>query len=169
MAICPTCKEREKKKNQSYCEVCMKAVALKSYYKNKDKPSNVERRKQYNATIDRRRNEKRRKNDPLYKYSQKNWYLNRNYGITINQFEDMYKNQNGKCAVCGIKEATHVDHNHDTGAVRQLLCNTCNSSIGMAQESFELLDRLSAYLKRHLTQRAGDTATPSDNVAVLHK
>ena len=79
--------------------------------------------------------------------------LRRNYGMTIPQYDAMYRDQNGVCAICqGFNVAGRrlaVDHNHATGVVRGLLCNTCNTSLGTAKESVDLLKKMIAYLERH--------------------
>lgn len=60
----------------------------------------------------------------------RSYWLLRNYGITINQYNEMLENQNGVCKICsGINKsgrALVVDHNHKTGEVRALLCTGCN-------------------------------------------
>lgn len=79
--------------------------------------------------------------------------LKRFYGLSIEQYESMYRSQNGVCAICsGLNVAGRrlaVDHNHKTGQIRGLLCNTCNTSLGTAKESVELLRSIIAYLERH--------------------
>ena len=73
-----------------------------------------------------------------------------NYGITIEQFDQMMEDCNGQC-VCGRTtgrngNALHVDHNHETGQVRGLLCNNCNRAIGL-QENPEVLRKLADYIE----------------------
>mgnify|MGYP003139666740 CR=1 FL=1 len=81
----------------------------------------------------------------------KNLELQWHYGITIEQFEDLLKECEGKC-VCGKtrgranKAALHVDHNHDTGQIRGLLCHSCNRTIGLTNNP-ELLRKLADYLE----------------------
>src|ERR1700730_4434188 len=64
----------------------------------------------------------------------------RRYGITFEQYEDMFAEQGGVCAACGKPEKKfsnkskqitrlHVDHCHKTGRVRGLLCNDCNTAL----------------------------------------
>jgi hypothetical protein len=61
-------------------------------------------------------------------------HLRRNYGITSHDFERMLKIQNGRCGICKTDNPArgrfHVDHNHETGSVRMLLCSRCNGSLG---------------------------------------
>ena len=76
------------------------------------------------------------------------------YGLTHEQFEQMKERQNGVCAICKQPE-THVkrgrvcelsvDHNHDTGEVRGLLCNNCNRALGFFKDDAKLLGEAAKY------------------------
>lgn len=79
----------------------------------------------------------------------RNSALKANYGITIDEYDAMFKAQRGKCAVCGEKygRTLHVDHCHQTNVVRGLLCQKCNMAIGLLQDSVKLLNRAISYLK----------------------
>jgi hypothetical protein len=77
------------------------------------------------------------------------------YGITLEQYNQMYFDQGGNCAVCGAHyeirgtnklDTLHVDHNHETGKVRGLLCHNCNSGIGYFKEDKNLIQRILDYL-----------------------
>jgi hypothetical protein len=76
-------------------------------------------------------------------------HLRRTFGITIDDFETMLIAQGGGCAICGrpAPEGTslHVDHDHETGVVRGLLCFTCNGALGMLTENDEYLARAFDY------------------------
>jgi len=75
------------------------------------------------------------------------------YGISPAQYEEMLQQQNGVCAVCEqpplADSSLHVDHNHETGKVRELLCLNCNNAIGHAQESADMLRKLARYVEKH--------------------
>lgn len=81
----------------------------------------------------------------------------REYNLTIDDFNAMWVQQGGKCAICDHdmepkgrkKEAVSVDHNHATGNVRGLLCRGCNHGIGNLKDSPEVLKRAIQYLERH--------------------
>lgn len=79
----------------------------------------------------------------------RNSALKANYGITICEYDAMFKKQHGKCAVCNEKygKTLHVDHCHQTNIVRGLLCQKCNMAIGLLQDSVKLLNRAILYLK----------------------
>jgi hypothetical protein len=60
-----------------------------------------------------------------------NTHYQKNYGISFEQYQEMYSVQNGRCAICEQKfDILCVDHNHDTGKVRGLLCRGCNLILG---------------------------------------
>jgi Recombination endonuclease VII len=98
----------------------------------------------------------RRRQDPEYRERLVIQYwkhlLKKRYGITLEQYEKMFQKQDGKCAIClkpSIKRLA-VDHNHDTGKVRGLLCSNCNPLLGFATDSITILENAVAYLKRNL-------------------
>lgn len=72
--------------------------------------------------------------------------LKRKYGITLEQFDAMSAAQNHACAICGSQEPLCVDHDHETGVIRGLLCGRCNKGIGLLGDSLEGLERAVRYL-----------------------
>lgn len=87
---------------------------------------------------------------PEYSWALK---LKKAYGLTIAQYESMYRTQNGVCAICSCMNLSGrrlaVDHDHKTGKIRELLCARCNSAIGYARESTEILNKAIAYIEKH--------------------
>lgn len=79
--------------------------------------------------------------------------LLKRYGLTEQAFADMLESQNHACKIClrpfSSELRPNVDHDHDTGKVRSLLCAGCNGSVGLAKESEFVLARMIAYLRRH--------------------
>lgn len=75
--------------------------------------------------------------------------LRAKYGISIEKYEEMSAAQEGRCAICQSipTSALHVDHDHQTGQVRKLLCTHCNTMLGLAKESEETLQRAVEYLR----------------------
>lgn len=89
----------------------------------------------------------------------KSAFLRRKYGITIQQYHEMLIAQGGVCAICGKAESNEirgkvlslaVDHDHKTGAVRELLCSSCNTALGLLNDDPALLSAAKAYLAKHL-------------------
>ena len=83
-----------------------------------------------------------------------NSLLKTNYGITVDQYNEMFQSQEGKCSICRTHQSSlsrrlSVDHDHKTGKVRSLLCNFCNTAIGSFKDSTDLLNRAIEYLQKH--------------------
>jgi hypothetical protein len=82
-------------------------------------------------------------------------HYRRTYGISLADFNRMVLEQGNKCACCGTDKpgGKHnqwcVDHDHLTGAVRQLLCKDCNIVLGLVEDSPEHLQRLIDYIIKH--------------------
>lgn len=90
--------------------------------------------------------------------------LKANYGLTPEQWDEMFESQGGVCASCGeapkpdAKRRFHVDHNHTTGAVRGILCHSCNVGLGHLKEDRQRILALVAYLDRW------EPVSPSDGL-----
>lgn len=78
----------------------------------------------------------------------KEWALQAKYKISVDDFRRLQAEQDGKCAICKVKENLHVDHCHAKGDVRGLLCVRCNRGLGYFRDQPELLKRAAAYLVR---------------------
>jgi hypothetical protein len=75
--------------------------------------------------------------------------LQQKYGMTVAQWEALFKRQGGGCAICGgAGRKLCVDHNHATGAVRGLLCDQCNHGLGNFRDDETRLRLAIAYLVR---------------------
>lgn len=76
------------------------------------------------------------------------------YGLTVEDYQQMVKEQDEKCYLCGNEDnyngkPLYVDHCHNSGKVRKLLCQHCNSGLGMFRDNPELLIKAADYLKEH--------------------
>lgn len=120
-----------------YCKECNKAKSRAWNADNRDKIADRDR--------------KRRQADPNYDRSRN---YKAKYGITLEQYNEMFANQGGVCAVCAQperrKETDHlaVDHNHATGQVRGLLCSNCNRAIGLLEDDPKRMMAAASYLRR---------------------
>lgn len=81
-------------------------------------------------------------------------WVDRKYGISLSEYEDMEKEQDYKCFLCdrppdSSQSSLHVDHCHNSGRVRKLLCMKCNMMLGLVEESVEVLARAIDYLNKH--------------------
>lgn len=73
------------------------------------------------------------------------------YGINIVTYEFMLQEQDGKCWICGLEDnegKLAVDHDHNTGEVRGLLCRNCNRGLGMFRDDPTLLLKAHKFLTR---------------------
>ena len=81
------------------------------------------------------------------KYNAKLNQLKKKYNLTIEQYTELANGQEGRCKICGRSDKKlAVDHCHVTGIVRGLLCRTCNSAIGLFQESLDNVKNAAVYL-----------------------
>ncbi len=84
---------------------------------------------------------------PEQKAYAKNWQLEKQYGITLEHFNKLLIAQDGYCAICKcVLIVPHLDHNHETGKVRGLLCKPCNQGIGFLREDISILTSVINYL-----------------------
>lgn len=70
------------------------------------------------------------------------------YGLEPDEYQAMLEEQYGLCAICQKKPAEHVDHDHESGAVRGLLCFNCNGGLGQFRDRVDILKKAIAYLER---------------------
>jgi hypothetical protein len=87
-----------------------------------------------------------------YKRSLRRTHLKAKYGITPEDYERRLEAQGGGCAICGRPPgdtALHVDHCHETGRVRGLLCFSCNAGLGQFRHDPELLGAARTYAAVH--------------------
>ena len=97
--------------------------------------------------------------------NRRRWNLQNTYGLTVAEYNALLREQGGVCAVCGKDEQNTrrrtgkqlrlaVDHCHDTGAVRGLLCLKCNRAIGLLDDDPVLMRKATSYLLRHRRKRS---------------
>ena len=89
-----------------------------------------------------------------------NYHMKSSYGIEIKDYDVMFANQNGVCAICSgnppngqRKKRLNIDHCHTTGNVRGLLCDACNRAIGLLKDSTEILGSAIQYLNKSTRAR----------------
>ena len=137
--LCSGCKKKKvlsefwKDKNTtsgycSQCKECSKRNQKIWMHKNKDKDSQIRRRRQKS-------------------------YKRQGIKITLEEYDEKFRIQNEQCAICGIhqselKRRLDVDHNHKTGQVRGLLCRMCNLIIEIVENNRPKISLAKNYLKR---------------------
>lgn len=157
-----------------YCKECVSAQTLQWAKRNPRKIQKIshkysiagstraKRRKDYqkNKEVWHRRGKKFRMKPEAKNLYRRN-HLQRKYGITPEMYEEMLLAQAGVCFICkksedaprkgnpGDLRRLAVDHDHETGRVRKLLCHKCNTVIGLVGEDPLLLQKLKEYLFLH--------------------
>ncbi len=162
MRACTKCKEvkpfsefnKRSKSASGYrekCKICTRAQnqAWKMLNKPKMKEDNA---KWYKANAD-----KLKRKHSLYwlTFSEKAKHkkLLQNHKISFEHYNTLLIKQNMSCAICERHQSMYkrqlaVDHDHETGEIRGLLCHCCNTGIGSLRDDYLLVDKASQYLKR---------------------
>lgn len=138
---------------QDWCKPCISEYRKEYRRSNLDKFLVVER--EYAA-------QRRKKNLPLVQDIHRRSHLKTTYNITLEQYEQMFTQQNYACKICLVPfelqvqvsrtKLPYVDHDHNTGVVRGLLCSTCNAMLGMAKDNPLLLQAAIEYLAQFTTK-----------------
>lgn len=97
-----------------------------------------------------------KRNQEAYRIrNRRNWFRG-TYGLELRDYFEMYMKQGGRCGACDqVPEGKpptntlHVDHDHETGKVRSLLCSKCNQALGLLNDSLHGINNLIDYLKPH--------------------
>ena len=136
------------------CRRCGEWKPLEAYHKQPNMPTG--RHSWCAACYNAWAKAKRQRNDtPEQK---RRWLLMTRYGMTEAQFEEMLTIQKHACAICGTPlptvRSTRIDHCHETGKIRGLLCHHCNIRLQVVEDE-EFLKAASAYLSRSIFWSAG--------------
>ena len=131
-----TAEEKKQYRREQYLKNKDKEKAAREIYYSKNKELILARNKKYN-----KENPDKRKS-AILKYE---------YGITLDQYNEMFKAQEGKCAICQrhqnkLPRTLCVDHDHKTHKVRALLCLTCNTDVSVVENR---LEEMTKYLNKH--------------------
>ena len=152
MKKCSGCKQKkpvtdfnknrsEKDGLQDRCRVCQSKAVKKSM----QKPGAKRKHQDYQNKW--RKGKGRLKT----KIVRKKTLLKTRYGLTLEEYFLMYEAQDGVCPICKrvmLLEKVTVDHNHQTGKIRGLLCNQCNRGVGLLRDSVTLLRNAADYLEK---------------------
>lgn len=135
------------KKKDKQCFRCKAVKPLGEFHKNGKKGlhswckacAKIHRQKNY------------AKNRPKLALAHRKWCIKNTYGLTLEQYDQMFEDQGGVCKTCGKVNRDgrrlYIDHNHETGKVRGLLCHRCNSLLGFVKDDIDILQNILAYLK----------------------
>ena len=166
--------KRSKDKKSCYCKKCLRERALTWARKNPERAA--KRVREWHEQNPDKAIAHRQKSYASGKWREQNY--KRSYGITMAQVEEMHERQSGKCAICGTDKPggrkakfLYVDHDHKTGVIRGLLCNRCNTSIGLFKDDPKLLMSAACYLMDagFLDTSTGIDAAYADREKHTHK
>ncbi len=137
------------------CTKCGKEQPLENFRPRRD----CQRRQSWcNGCQSRYRVEWGKKNRERLSATVRNGHRKRRYGITPDEYARLLQDQLGVCAICRRSETRKhgaeicplaVDHDHETGKVRGLLCHKCNVMLGCSGDRASILFEAAAYLRRH--------------------
>lgn len=125
-----------------------KLIQQKWYFKNKKRIAK-QKALYYRENIEEEKLRQKKWRDKnkeyLLKY-QKEWNLKFHYGLSVQKFNDMVKEQNGKCLICNEEKRLCIDHDHKTGKVRGLICHRCNTLL-VVFDNRGLFNRMIKYME----------------------
>lgn len=131
------------------CEVCRTEKSDEDFHRRKQSADGLQH---YCKSCSAERNrEWAIKHPARRRHINRRAHLRSKYGITPEAYAEMFAAQGGRCAACertAGRRQLAVDHDHDTGEVRALLCGSCNSALGLLQESPAIIARLGGYITR---------------------
>ena len=130
------------------CKTCNLAARKRWYSANREREiARVKAWQQANPEKVNAAHRAGRKADPK---RQRDGHLRRTFGLSLAEYDDLLARQGGKCAICGRPpregSSLHVDHDHETGEVRGLLCFRCNGGLGQFAEDGDRLRLAAEYL-----------------------
>lgn len=134
------CKKCGTTKKYTICRGCVRCAKTKNYNRYKKDP---EKWLAYNRTYTKKNAYSRKRN------------LANKFNLTLEQYDEMFKSQNGVCAICQnptmikIERRLAVDHDHSTGKVRGLLCDHCNRGLGFFKDNIDNLYKAIKYLDQN--------------------
>ena len=135
------------------CSVCGQEKPLSEFYNRKTSKDG----KGYRCKeCDNKARKKWQTDNPeRARYSSRNRSIKAKYGIDIEQYNQILQAQNYQCAICGCTVQNHsyqknfnIDHNHETGEVRGLLCTACNRALGLFRDNPDILRKAAEYLDK---------------------
>lgn len=123
-----------KEKKTKVCSHCKKEKSLSKFSKNKSNKDGIAYwcKKCMNVAM-----HEWQKRNP---HKIRNKQLEYDYNLTLDEYNKMFNQQKGCCAICGIhqsklKQALCVDHNHKSGKIRKLICKACNYKVGIVENN----------------------------------
>ncbi len=101
----------------------------------------------WNKKHRKERNKRRRAWHAINPEKTREYNHKRMYNLSADTYRTMLQDQNNSCASCGESKKLQIDHDHETGQVRGLLCGDCNVAAGRLKDSSKLAHKLIKYLR----------------------
>jgi hypothetical protein len=142
--------------HRNECKACNLAQKKSRY--DADPETHIERVTRWREANRERFNEFQRRNNarPERKRKSRDAYYRRTFGISADEFDALLEGQGGGCAICGTRPkrvaSLHLDHCHETGAIRGILCLSCNQALGHFRDDPALLEAAADYLRQGVTR-----------------
>ena len=143
------------------CCKCKQAKLLSDFHRNRSnkdslhtvcKPCNIKQSGEAQKRNRAQRTEQQRAWKKANKHKEREYYTRYRYGIELELYNAMHEAQGGVCAICRNpphRSVLCIDHCHETGRVRGLLCNCCNAMLGRLKDDKQALQRAIDYLDKH--------------------
>ena len=137
-----------------FCKACYEHKSVDKFHKDSSSSRGYAYYCKVCATEKSRAWHSAHKDDPVYKRKRSNSNFKTKYNLSLEEREQMLKEQDHKCAICSVELKplgghTHTDHNHTTGKVRALLCTNCNRGLGHFQDSPTIIQNAINYLEKY--------------------
>ena len=156
---------------QARCKNCCRVRAVEKYHEDPQKHRDRKKQEYARDPEKQRRRDKDRRAANLDKYRERarqryardpdaktSRDMKSKYGIDLETYNQILDAQGGVCDICGLPETAKlkgkvkrlaIDHCHETGEIRALLCQSCNTMLGRAKDSPDLLRKAADYLESH--------------------
>ena len=138
-----------KRQPNKRCSSCKELKYFKDFSKNKSRPDG------HHVQCKECRSKYKPSEESLKKNRERlrKWNRFKATGFTQEDFDKKLIEQNGKCAICGTSDSGatdwHADHDHKTGQKRGLLCQKCNTGLGLLKDDIDVLCSAIEYLKHY--------------------
>lgn len=146
------------------CNKCHKEKSLDEFVKNKTCKSGYAQQckscsnayKRWWATtpageIKRLQAKRRYNSSEKRKVNSRKLHLKKRYNLTVEELNEMKIQQSNKCLICELSDVELViDHCHETGIIRGLLCRQCNSALGLFKENIKSLENAIQHVSKYL-------------------
>lgn len=117
------------------CNTCKEVKGVEDFYKRSDLKEGTGLSYQCKKCELKRKRDVKKNAKPMAILNKRKYYIKKHYGMTLDDLRDLLDKQKGVCAICKtdlgqLDRIYSIDHCHDSGEVRGLLCNKCNIKVG---------------------------------------